>query len=281
MHWQRITCAALLIGLGGGCDNAETNHTDATTTDAAQATLDATAEDAQVEHADATTPDALLDQGPAPDQAVPDATRVDAEPTDAESPDAAPEDAGGPNPPPLTCPDQAFDACGGDLSGQWTLVDFCGPQGPGSALRACEGPGEDEPACQGGVNARLCGPLYGGTLDFAANGDLAFTVSAGLQVHYTFDDACLAAIGDGTDPEQRCTSIGNDRLPCAYNGAQCDCTTQAPGASETLHLPWAVDGAQVTVRGATAEFCAAGDQAIIHFQPMGPEGWPAWMLRRN
>ena len=187
-------------------------------------------------------------------------------------------DAGPPQP--LLCPGDDFAPCGGDPSGVWQLVDFCSPEGLASQFRDCEGPGEDEPACQALPNARRCGLLYRGTLEFGAIDQATFDVGVSVAVQYTLDDACLSALSPEPSSEAACEDIGNDRLVCLYTAGLCVCTAETPPESEQVVMPYAVDGSTLTIRGVDGTFCADGEHLRIRFDPFGPEGWRAWLLAR-
>ncbi len=169
---------------------------------------------------DAATPDAatpldaapLADGGAGPD-ARPEADAsapADVLPLDAgPGPDAGAGEDAGPPPPLGTCDLAAFEPCGGDLSGVWRLLDFCTPAGAASEPRVCEGPGEDEALCMGGVNERTCSLLYGGTVDFA-DGQASSEFSVSFAARYVLDSPCLGALYSGREPADACAGLGND-----------------------------------------------------------------------
>ncbi len=239
---------------------------------------------------DAATPDAatpldaapLADGGAGPD-ARPEADAsapADVLPLDAgPGPDAGAGEDAGPPPPLGTCDLAAFEPCGGDLSGVWRLLDFCTPAGAASEPRVCEGPGEDEALCMGGVNERTCSLLYGGTVDFA-DGQASSEFSVSFAARYVLDSPCLGALYSGREPADACAGLGNDRLHCDFSDGVCRCEAQGEPQSEPQGAAYFIDGDRITVRGALGSYCVSGDRAAIVFDGLGPEGWKAWLLRR-
>lgn len=217
-------------------------------------------------------------QAPADAAAADGAVRDGGAPGDDVGPvDAAVLDGGGVAPGPV-CPGVDFRACGGDPSGRWRLVDFCMAEGPASAPRACEGPGEDLPACQQPPNARICRLRYGGTADFQP-GQVVADFSVGVEITYTFDDACLAALGEG-EPAEVCAGLANRRVRCVYSTHGCRCEAASEPESEVNVVGWAVEGDRITIGGAPGRFCVDGDRLTIVFDRVGPAGWKAWLLAR-
>ena len=178
------------------------------------------------------------------------------------------------------CPGASFAGCGGDLAGGWQLVDFCADKGPAATPRECEGPGEDEAACQAAPNLRSCSLVYGGAVDFEPGGELVATFSAGIRVLYVMDDLCLAALAPSEAPEAACAGIQTDRLPCAYAADVFRCEAETEPEVEEVRITYSIDGAQLTVGGATGGFCVVGARLVIDWEPFGPEGWAAWILDR-
>lgn len=178
-------------------------------------------------------------------------------------------------------------ACGGDITGTWFLTDFCRPgAGAGAAGQdqECEGPGEDEPACEGDASSRICNLLYGGTAAFEG-GKLTAEFSVAARVRYMMTDPCLAAIGSGKEGAEACGAVGNEKLLCEYADATCRCEAVLPPESEVNEVQYAVEGNSVTIsqgdKGATGTYCVVDDQLTIVFNPFGPEGWKAWVLTKN
>ena len=197
--------------------------------------------------------------------------------TDADRPDG-----GGVEPVegPVSCPDERFPACGGDLIGRWNLLDFCSHEGPAGAPRSCEGPGDGHPACQGGINRSACMLRYQGTADFAADGRLDVWFGVSMSIRYVFDDACLLSISHDTSPAEACAGFGTGRLQCIYTDGRCTCTADSEPEGEAGILAYEIDGNQIRVDGSAGTFCVEGDTATLQFDPFGPEGWRTWLLRR-
>jgi hypothetical protein len=63
--------------------------------------------------------------------------------------------------------------------------------------RASPAPGADEPACQGGVNARRRALRYGGPARFDGE-TIIVRFGVSFAVRHTFDDACLEALHGST-----------------------------------------------------------------------------------
>jgi hypothetical protein len=255
---------------------------------------DAVIPDVAVRIADAA-PDATLDAArpvdaaAGPDAAVPDAARPDAVPPDAAVADAtavadAAADAAPDAAPPLpaTCPGADFAACGGDIAGAWHLLDFCAVAGPAGAPRPCEGPGEDQAACQGGANLRQCRVEYTGTATFGANGTAIVHFGVAVASEYVFDDACLAVIARGSDPQSRCAAMSNGRIACNYTDGVCRCEAHSDPETDGDHqVPYATDGAgHLTIQGAAGRYCVSGDHLVIDFDGLDHEGWKSWLLTR-
>ncbi len=185
---------------------------------------------------------------------------------------------------PLICPGDDFDACGGDLLGRWKLLDFCTPDNrlAGKPIE-CGGPGEDEPKCQGGRNARQCILGYGGTANFTADGDLFLELGVATWVRYAFEDDCLLTLYPAAaDAEAACDALANPpRLSCTYSDGLCTCTADGEPQSERQPTVYTVEGGTITVAGrATGAYCVGGGRLTIDFDPFGPEGWGAWLLER-
>ena len=217
---------------------------------------------------------------PPPDGLVPDVAAlgdVRVAP-DGAAPDAA-EPADGGAVEPVACPLDDFVPCGGDLEGEWRLLDFCTAAGAASEPRECEGPGEDEAACQGGVNERTCALQYGGTATFAA-GQLTARFSVAIAARYVFDDPCLAALRPGESPADACATFASDRLHCDYGAGACRCEAQSEPESDENRVAYAVDGDAITIGGAPGRFCAGARRLAIRFDQRGPEGWQGWTLLR-
>ena len=216
------------------------------------------------------------DVGSAPDAWV---ATVDAAPAvaDAALSDGAAVDPAA-NPP--TCPDEAFEACGGDLVGHWQLVDFCSPEGPAGAPRQCEGPGDEQPACQGGINVSECKLRYQGTADFSDDGRLDVWFGVSMSVRYVFDDACVLTISAGTSPAEACTGMGSARLQCVYTDGRCTCIADSEPEGEGNTIDYRIDDGQVWIAGSPGRYCVEEDAATLRFDPFGPEGWQSWLLRR-
>ncbi len=219
---------------------------------------------------DSTTPDAALGEDA-------QAPAEDAAPVDEDA--APPAEDGGVVPEVLrTCDLEAFEPCGGDLTGEWRLVDFCSPEGSAAMPRECEGPGEDEPACQGGLNERTCALQYGGTATFGAQLTARFSVA--FSVRYVLDSPCLEALTPGVAAEESCAELGNERLHCDFSEGVCRCEAQGDPESDENTAAYSVDGDVIDVRGALGRYCVSGDDAAIVFDQFGPEGWAAWLLTR-
>ena len=170
--------------------------------------------------------------------------------------------------------------CGGDLSGVWQLTDFCTPD-PAGEDRSCEGPGEDEAACEGDASSRTCNLLYGGRMDFVGD-EIRADLSVGIRVRYHFDDACLAALGAGG--EASCDGLATTRLSCEYSPNACDCEAGLEPETEALTIAYSAEGERIVVgdggRAAEGSYCVQGDRLTIVFDSHGPEGWRAWVLER-
>lgn len=185
-----------------------------------------------------------------------------------------------PNQDTLACPSPTFDACGGDLEGTWTLLDFCTPDGAlaGEPI-VCEGPGEDEPTCQEAPNARVCTLQYSGTATFVG-GTLEVSFGVALAGAYTLDDACLTALND--TPEAACDELDASRATCTYDTGLCTCVFQSDPETEPTHSEeFSIDGSDITVRGAKGSYCVRDDRLTIDFDRFGPEGWGAWLFTRS
>lgn len=254
--------------------------TDLTPSDA-DPTPDGGDPDGALDAAPPTTDAAMADAAGTPDGALaPDGGDPDGEaPPDGGDPDGALTPDGAAGPVSLTCPLDDLDACGGDLEGEWRLVDFCTADGPASEPRDCEGPGEDEAACQGGINERSCTLQYGGTATFEG-GQLTARFSAGIAVRYVFDDDCLAALAPLEAPAEGCAGFGNDRLRCDYGAGACRCEAQSEPEGDENGAAYAVDGDAVTIGGAPGRFCTDGRRLAIRFDGRGPEGWHGWTFIR-
>lgn len=189
----------------------------------------------------------------------------------------------GVNVPDGVCATVADAPCGGDISGVWQLEDFCTPEPAGSDI-PCEGPGEDEPDCDGEAGVRICNLLYGGTANFTSD-TIEAGFSVGLRVRYSFNDVCLAAIGGGAEGEAACSSLGNDRLSCEYSDDSCDCDAESEPESERNDIAFTVEGDRITVgdgeRAVSGSYCVQDDLLTIVFDLFGPEGWRAWVLTRS
>lgn len=196
---------------------------------------------------------------------------------------AQPLGLSGANEPGGVCATVADAPCGGDVAGSWQLADFCTPE-PAGNDRPCEGPGENEAECAGEASSRICNLLYGGTADFTSS-ELAASFSVAARVRYTFTDPCLAAIGGGAQGGAACDGVATPRLACQYADGSCACEATLDPQSETRTLAYTVDGETITLvdgdKTATGAYCVQGEWLTIVFDPHGPQGWRAWVLKRT
>jgi hypothetical protein len=186
------------------------------------------------------------------------------------------------------CPLRAFSPCGGDIEGTWRMVELCdlGDQAA-SRPRMCDGPGSNLPACQGGSNARTCRAVYRVTAEIGPSTMVLRTALLGSS-RYTFDDACLMAVGGGATAPDACAALARPAagLACTYQSGQCTCegTTTEALQSGVDTYPYVRDGARITLRpGAgmsTGAYCVSGDRLAVQFDMVGSQGWRSWILER-
>lgn len=197
---------------------------------------------------------------------------------DTGRPDAAPD----PDLPAANqwCPVVGYEACGGDLTGTWAFRSLC-PEDAAAAAALCEHPYDDQAVCTGPGNEARCDTSYEGTLTFGTDAMVTIAATDTIIASWNFTDDCLAAVARGTTPEERCASLGNERLTCTYDGA-CHCVG-APIVQEDLNtVPFAVDGMDVTLgEDPPASYCVDGDRLTMDYYVFHPVSWRYWVLERQ
>jgi hypothetical protein len=186
------------------------------------------------------------------------------------------------------CPVMGFAPCGAaeSLQGTWTTLEFCDIDGQASSRpRICEGPGEMEPACQGGINERTCRVLHSVTAAIGPNEMVLTSESAG-GIHWVFDDPCLAALAPSATPKDTCPGlVMPDRgVTCRYQTGQCACDGTTPPLQAGVEtMAYATDGNRISLNSlspATGTYCVTGDRLTILFDTPGSLGWSSWVLER-
>ena len=157
----------------------------------------------------------------------------------------------------------AFTACGGDLTGQWTIDGLCteGDITEGM-LDETEMPAECKDAFQ---NMSL---QMSGTLTYA-NGIETADMKMAMKVKYTFTSACFSAMSMPMTQEAcsaaEMTSDDPDApvLSCSVSGSACNCTMSMENQGVETDT-YTVSGSTLTYSdGESAQFCVAGDKLTI------------------
>ena len=191
--------------------------------------------------------------------------------------DATSPDSGGGN---EWCPVVGYEACGGDLVGTWAFRSLC-PEDPDAAAALCEQPYDDRAVCTGVGNEATCDGTYEGTLTFGADGMVVVEATNTLVANWNFTDACLAEVATGATPEERCASIGNDRLTCTYTD-HCNCVGDPIVQEDMNTVAYTIDGMDVTLGDdPPASYCVDGDRLTMDYYVFHPVSWRYWVLERQ
>lgn len=166
----------------------------------------------------------------------------------------------------------AFDACGGDLEGEWTSIGACMPQE--AELANPFGPA----ACDG--VAHMNGIVRTGTLTFEAGGWLIDTSDLRSHARASVGAECLVAESLGAASPQSCEEILSrlTSLPggvCLAQGTACECDYDLSGGSSRTGQ-YTVSGGQLTLsNGAiTRRYCVR--DGVLTIEWMGPEDVPVY-----
>jgi hypothetical protein len=188
---------------------------------------------------------------------VADGAPVDVvDPADAaDSPDAALADAASPDAGPPVC-DQEFVACGGDVTGTWTMTDLCADLPPPT------------PTCEGQVEHRDLGAV--GMYTFSDDASYAGQISLQLGEETFYPAACLpegtTACAELDQPDNHIVCTGDVAVSCTCAGTD----TSDPFIEEGH---WSVEGTTITLAqgkdpGDPAEYCVDGDLLRIRPESM-------------
>jgi hypothetical protein len=89
---------------------------------------------------------------------------------------------------PLFCDDPQFAACGGDITGAWTMTDACVPQPEAGSMY------EDHPECDGSL---IINTDMAVQASFSEDSSYEITSSASFQITMRIDELCADAAFDG------------------------------------------------------------------------------------
>lgn len=179
------------------------------------------------------------------------------------------------------CPVVGYSPCGGDLVGTWEFRSLC-PEDAAAAAALCEHPYGDRAACTGAGNEAVCDGTYVGTLTF--NADLSASIEAvnTLVGTYSFTDDCLAEVARSGTPEERCASLGTDRLMCTYDGS-CSCVGDPIVQDDANTFEYAFTAENEVTLGddPPSTYCVDGDRLIMDYEVFHPVSWRYWVLERQ
>lgn len=159
-----------------------------------------------------------------------------------------------------TC--EPFVACGGDITGMWTIQDACADD-----IAAVLGTVIDEPQC--GDLIRNHTLSVSGDYTFAADGTVSYAGTTQLQLQFTWTPSCLAAINDGrpVNVPATCGNISDkyENEPqyeggsCLFDGTSCNCSVTSR-IERMGTATYQVSGTQILTPGdAPAAYCVSGD----------------------
>jgi hypothetical protein len=162
-------------------------------------------------------------------------------------------------------PECSFDPCGGDPVGEWRFEDICYDTGAVTF-----------PGCEGG-RVDYSGVTVSGTLRIGQDGTYATQLDVGGTGQLMLPRSCLPA-------GATCEQLRNEDVSCLTSGGSCRCTARIADRSGSASGSWEVAGSSITFSPVDddpsgGEFCADGDELLIHFEEEGGIG--TYVLRRS
>lgn len=181
------------------------------------------------------------------------------------------------------CPVTGFTACGGELSGTWSIREFC-PADPEAAAALFEHPFSDTPECADRTMNTVDGVLvHTGTIAFDGT-NVQMNITEEAHVTYGFTSACLAAVYAKSTAQEACDELGSrGTVTCTFVADFCTCSGVVPGEPSSDSVPYTLtDATTVSIDGVSAAYCVdeAGTGLTLDFAEH-PVSWRYWVLERD
>lgn len=183
------------------------------------------------------------------------------------------------------CDSFEFQACGGDVVGEWTLLDVC----PSSSTSSSQPVSDDVAACSDDL-IRITYSFSTMTASFRADGTYsmsrAYTSSGTVEIDQDCSDGMT---GGQATLEMVCTEVEQELqagygvgATCTVTDAVCRCNFTDAG-SDSESGTYTVAGTQLTTTPTsgfpeTVAFCIEGDQVSVQLsQPIGDQD-ATWII---
>lgn len=150
--------------------------------------------------------------------------------------------------------DCSFQACGGELVGEWRVSAGCVDDPSVASLEGC-------PDSTITLNAD-----FSGTLTFAADGSYVLSTSLGGTRYYSVPIACSAG--------SSCDAVGQAiTASCAASAASCECSSVVESTSSRSSGSYTVEDGQLVLtrsngdaEAASSEYCVAADSLRLRLR---------------
>ncbi len=174
------------------------------------------------------------------------------------------------------CEDLDFQACGGDLSGSWSIKDICMEATIG------ENPFAGITECEDSLWAYTLD--WTGTVLFNNDGTYSITNYGFTQtVDIAISGACLVAKWPDFTAEENCTMIeeSDNTGTCSYSNDMCTCQSEPTQKTiDDITGTWSVDGNNVTTEEdggdegpQTSGYCVEGNVAVSELNVNNATGY--------
>lgn len=167
-----------------------------------------------------------------------------------------------------------FRPCGGDPSGQWTIVDFYVDDDEGISLGTAI---DNEPMCAGALLAST--PIAKGTYEFGPGSNYSRDATLAFDIDFRITSQCFTAISGAaqtTGLEIKVTADACEKLQTSLSASQVftkvDCSFGADSCTcdaTTREIPidefgmFTVSNDHITINNQDLEFCVSGNQLDI------------------
>lgn len=171
----------------------------------------------------------------------------------------------------------SFDACGGDLTGRWTMESLCGTL-PGEPTLPME--------CADAVRAATF--RVTGSYEFDAGGTFRMDARVTVQARLVVTEECARDAGlrrslTAEDCQRVQDTIAEDEAVtaslCSSSERACVCDTESTAPQTMVTGVYSVDGSTLTENGRdVSSYCVEGNRLAIRTE--GPENSTVLRLRR-
>lgn len=150
--------------------------------------------------------------------------------------------------PPIDC---SFQACGGDLTGDWQLTSGCVEDPSVDSLQGC-------PDSVIALNARVSG-----SASFASDGTYVLSPTIGGTRTYRVPISCT--------PGLTCDDVGQSiTASCSATAASCECSSEVESSGSRVTGSYTVDGSELTLHAngdeadaSQTRFCVTGSSLAL------------------